>query len=999
MLSLQDVLLKLTAHWTARGAIMAQPFNTEVGAGTANPATTLRVLGPEPWRVAYVEPSVRPDDARYGLNPNRLQTHTQFQVILKPDPGDPQEQYLASLEAIGIDLAAHDIRFVEDNWASPALGAWGLGWEVWLDGLEITQFTYFQQAGSLTLDPISVEITYGIERIVMALQGVSHFKDIEYAPGISYGEAFGQAEYEMSRFYLDDADIDTQQQLFDLHAAEAQAMLDKRLPLPAYYDILKCSHTFNVLDARGVISTAERARAFATMRRLSHEVAKLWVERREDLGHPLGTIAEAPVPERGPLPTITEPQTLLFEIGVEELPPSEVARGQAWLGSTLTERLAATRLEHGAITTYATPRRMIALVAGVTPREPDACETVRGPRFSAAFDADGQPTKAVLGFAGKHGVEPSALERVVVDGKEHVAVARNLPGRTAAEVLSPLLGQLVVDLRSERNMRWADPKLSYARPVRWLLAKLGTETLPVAASALAGGGTTRVQRRAAAPVIDVPSADGYLDLLRANDVVADVAERRALIVAAAQELAASVGGHVDLEAEAALIEEIANLVEAPTPVLGAFAASYLDLPPEILTTVMRKHQRYVPVRGASGLLAHFITFANGACDVPTVTAGNEAVVRARFEDAAFFWKADSEKSIDDLKAGLQKLAFENTLGSMADRAGRIAIGAGAVADAVGLGSDERATLDRASGLAKFDLASQMVIEMTSLAGTMAGYYARSAGEPEGVAQALEDMEHPRTSDDFVAATLPGAILAVADRADLLAGLFAVGANPTGSSDPFALRRAALGLVATLRAFPAFAVVSVSGLLGVAAGAIRSQGVEVTDDSAAAAKTFVDKRFEQSLLDAGNDVDLVTAVLPLADVPSKAVEALTELAKLRGVEAFDGLVEAVQRIRRLVKDAGVDRFDRTLLDGATAVALVEALDVATAALADDQTITGMVAAAPPLVGATQAFLDDVLIMDKDPAVRAARIGLITAVVALASRSRIDWDALARLRGSS
>jgi tetrameric-type glycyl-tRNA synthetase alpha subunit len=223
---MQDALLALTKYWTDRGCMVVQPFNTEVGAGTLNPATILRVLGPEPWRVAYVEPSVRPDDSRYGENPNRLQTHTQFQVVLKPDPGNPQELFLDSLSALGIDIDAHDVRFVEDNWANPATGSWGLGWEVWLDGLEITQFTYFQQAGGMTLDPVSVEITYGIERIMMALQGVSHFKDIAYAPGISYGEAFGQAEYEMSRYYLDDADVESQKRLFEEYANEARRMLD-----------------------------------------------------------------------------------------------------------------------------------------------------------------------------------------------------------------------------------------------------------------------------------------------------------------------------------------------------------------------------------------------------------------------------------------------------------------------------------------------------------------------------------------------------------------------------------------------------------------------------------------------------------------------------------------------------------------------------------------------------------------------------------------------------
>jgi glycyl-tRNA synthetase len=230
LLTMQDALTRLHEYWTEQGCLTVQPMNTEVGAGTLNPATFLRVLGPEPWRVAYVEPSVRPDDARYGENPNRIQTHTQYQVILKPEPGDPQELYLASLAALGIDVHAHDVRFVEDNWASPALGAWGLGWEVWLDGLEITQFTYFQQAGGQNLRPVSVEITYGMERILMALQGVRHFKDIVFAPGITYGEVFGQAEYEMSRYDLDDADVDATRALLDLYAGEAQRMIDLRRP-------------------------------------------------------------------------------------------------------------------------------------------------------------------------------------------------------------------------------------------------------------------------------------------------------------------------------------------------------------------------------------------------------------------------------------------------------------------------------------------------------------------------------------------------------------------------------------------------------------------------------------------------------------------------------------------------------------------------------------------------------------------------------------------------
>src|SRR4051812_2037264 len=400
-LTMQDALIRLTEYWAGQGCAIVQPMNTEVGAGTLNPATALRVLGPEPWKVGYVEPSVRPDDSRYGDNPNRLQTHTQYQVILKPEPGDAQERYLGSLGALGIDLRAHDVRFVEDNWASPALGAWGLGWEVWLDGLEITQFTYFQQSGGVVLDPVSVEITYGMERIIMALQGVGHFKDIVYAPGLSYGEAFGQAEYEMSRYYLDDADVEAGRALFAAYEAEARGMIEAGLPVPAHTYVLKCSHAFNVLDARGAVGTTERASAFARMRTLARDVATLWAARRDELGHPLGDASARPAPAAParPLPEITEPAVLAFELGFEELPPGETGRVAGAVRDSLTELLAATRLRHGAVRVMSAPRRVVAVLEDVQPREDDVEQTVRGPRRSAAYDDEGAPTRAALGFA------------------------------------------------------------------------------------------------------------------------------------------------------------------------------------------------------------------------------------------------------------------------------------------------------------------------------------------------------------------------------------------------------------------------------------------------------------------------------------------------------------------------------------------------------------------------------------------------------------------------
>ncbi|MFC4859314.1 glycine--tRNA ligase [Actinophytocola glycyrrhizae] len=987
---MQDALLALTKYWTDRGCMIVQPFNTEVGAGTLNPATILRVLGPEPWRVAYVEPSVRPDDARYGENPNRLQTHTQFQVILKPDPGDPQEQYLRSLTALGIDIDAHDIRFVEDNWANPATGSWGLGWEVWLDGLEITQFTYFQQAGGMSLDPVSVEITYGVERIIMALQGVSHFKDIQYAPGITYGEAFGQSEYEMSRFYLDDADVETQKRLFADYANEARRMLDARLPVPAHLHVLKCSHTFNVLDSRGAVSTTERARAFARMRGLAREVSALWAERREELGHPLGVSA---LPDAATAPSsfaeVTAPAPLLFEIGTEELPPHEVTRSAAAVRDAVAAKLAATRLDHGEVVAHATPRRIVVLADDVAPREPDAERFVRGPRAQAAFDADGAPTKAAQGFARGQKIDPSELERVEQDGVEYVGVTKTDHGRGALEVLSGVLGEVVAELRADKNMRWNDRKLSFTRPVRWLVALLGDQEIPVTASSLTAGRTTRVHRTAAEPVVPVATAGGYLGFLAEHGIVASGPVRREQILKAARDLAATVGGTIDEGAEAGLIDEITNLVEEPNAILGGFSETYLELPQEILTTVMRKHQRYLPVRTASGeLLPHFVAVANGACDRDAVRAGNEGVLRARYEDASFFWRADLKVAPETMKAGLARLAFEEKLGSMADRAARIAAVAGALGTE--LSTTDRSTLDRAAALAKFDLASQMVIELTSLAGVMAREYAARSGEPKAVAEALFDMERPRSSADRPPATLPGAVLALADRFDMLVGLFAVGAVPTGSSDPFGLRRAAAGVIAILRAHPELSPITLARGLSSAAAQVRAQGIEVRDGTLAEVEEFVVRRYEQQLLDAGHDHRHVAAVLPLAGAPAAAEATLREIEQRAGDAEFAALVAALQRVRRIVPADTRAEYDPAGLtepaEAALHQELVKAKDAMTApALAD------FVLAATPLTAPINTFFDDILVMAEDPGVRAARLGLLATIRDLAAPV-LDWQAL-------
>ncbi|CAD7782871.1 MAG: Glycine--tRNA ligase alpha subunit [Candidatus Methanoperedenaceae archaeon GB50] len=284
---LQEIIFALERFWADQGCIIEQPYDIEVGAGTFHPATFFRVLGPEPWQVAYVQPSRRPTDGRYGQNPNRLQHYYQYQVILKPSPIDVQELYLKSLEKLGIILKEHDIRFVEDDWESPTLGAWGLGWEVWLDGMEITQFTYFQQVGGFDLSPISAEITYGLERIAMYLQEIDNLFEVSWAPGITYGDLHFQEEVEGSKYNFELANVKMLLQLFQFFEKESENLLEAGLVLPGYEYCLKCSHIFNLLDARGAISVAERTQYIARVRRLAHLSAERYLEQREALGYPL----------------------------------------------------------------------------------------------------------------------------------------------------------------------------------------------------------------------------------------------------------------------------------------------------------------------------------------------------------------------------------------------------------------------------------------------------------------------------------------------------------------------------------------------------------------------------------------------------------------------------------------------------------------------------------------------------------------------------------------
>ncbi len=530
-LNFQSIILELQNFWSQQGCMIAQPYYTQVGAGTYNPCTYLRVLGPEPWNVGYVEPSIRPDDGRYGDNPNRLQQHHQFQVILKPDPGNPQEIYLQSLMAIGIDPTEHDIRFVEDNWTSPALGAWGLGWEVWLDGQEITQFTYFQQAGGISLPDVSVEITYGLERIAMTLQNVRHFKDIDFNGSRTYGDIFMNSEREHSTYYFEAADVDNIRQMYDLFEAEANNCLEQGLVLPAHDNVLKCSHTFNILDTRGAIGVTERQYFFGRMRDLSRRVAEAYLAQREEMGFPWlhETDSTTAKTEKTTGKLEEKSADFLLEIGVEELPVADLDSALEQIETSATALFEKSNLSYSEIKVEGTPRRIVVKVKDLEAHQADQEMLIKGPPAKIAFDADGNPTKAAIGFARGKQIPIEALEAREIDGGVYAVAEVHQEGRSSLELLPELLNPMMDAIKFNKSMRWNESGKAFSRPIRWLLCLHGNVIVPCELGNLQAGRVTRGLRFSAHEEFSVTDPAAYDQFMSSQGILLDPAQRKAII--------------------------------------------------------------------------------------------------------------------------------------------------------------------------------------------------------------------------------------------------------------------------------------------------------------------------------------------------------------------------------------------------------------------------------------------------------------------------------------
>jgi glycyl-tRNA synthetase len=988
----QSIIFKLQEFWAAQGCLIAQPYYTQVGAGTMNPATFLRVLGPEPWKAGYVEPSVRPDDGRYGENPNRLQMHYQYQVVLKPDPGNPVELYMQSLEALGIDPRAHDIRLVEDNWEQLAISAWGLGWEIWLDGQEITQFTYFQQVGGQSLDPVAVEITYGLDRILIALNNAAAIWDEPWNETIKYGEVRRQEEYEHSKYYYEVADVDRLRQMYDLYRQEAEACLAQGLVVPAHDYLLKCSHAFGSMDARGAIGVAERQASFSQMRDIARRVSLAYLEQRKELEYPLlkekapASIPPSPSGDSSASPAVTiaaAPSPFLLEVGVEELPATDLDSALAQLRQRLPAWLDDLHLEHGPISISGTPRRLVVFVETLAPRQPDREDLVKGPPAERAFGPDGVPTPAAVGFAKSKGLSPKDLEVRTVEGGKYAFAVVKQAGLPAVEVLAAALPALVAGIKFEKSMRWNASNVAFSRPLRWFVALFGETVVPFEYAGLRSGSLTRGLRPFGSPAITISSAAGYIDTLKNNSIILDVEERRSMIEAGVKKLAASVKGKAILPAE--LLAEVANLVEFPTPLLGSFDQDYLALPNDVLISVMKKHQRYFPVMRDTGaadmdlhpvLLPYFIIIRNGDSQhLDLVVQGNEHVLRARFADANFFVREDIKHKLEDYRPRLSALIFQKKLGSVLDKSDRIEKLTPALSRMLGLEGDEAVFALRAAHLAKADLATRMVVEMTSLQGIMGREYALRSGEAPAVAEAIGEQYRP------IPRTKPGLVVALADRLDSLVSLFSAGLAPTGTRDPFGLRRAAIGVVQPLIEHAvsfdlASAVKSTAALVPLPVDQVIAS--QVLD--------FLAGRLRVVLLEAGYKYDIVDAVLAeQANDPAGAARAIKQLAAWVERKDWNIILPAYARCVRILRSQPDDlssvSVDESLLLEPAERALYEACQ--THVQRRPTSVNEFLSMVEKLIPAINAFFDKVLVMAEDQALKRNRLALLQKVAGLAS----------------
>lgn len=681
---------------------------------------------------------------------------------------------------------------------------------------------------------------------------------------------------------------------------------------------------------------------------------------------------------------MADKHTLAFEIGVEEIPAFDLDSANKQLEKMVPAAFADARIPYDSIEIHSSPRRLIVMAYGVADATEALVEEYKGPAAKIAFDADGNPTKAAIGFARGKGLSPESLERREVNGTEYVFATKNIPATPVADLLPDVLAGFITAIKWPRSCRWAAYREYFVRPVRWIVAMLDDVVLPVSFAGAESSNFTMGHRVLAPGKHTVDTAANLLDVIRAAYVIPTQAERERIIREGVAAIEAETGFTADLPAKTLL--EVVNLSEYPQPLVSTFDEEFLQVPEEIIVDAMLMHQRYFPLYDAAGKLTNkFIIVSNGNPEcAATIIDGNERVVRARLDDAKFFYEEDLKHPLESYIEKLDKVVFQESLGTVRQKAERLEKLACALSADAQLDAADAADAKRAARLCKADLVTNAVIEFTSVQGVMGSYYAAASGETPQVAQAIGQHYQPRFAGDALPDTTVGKLVALADKLDTICGLFAVGQGPTGSSDPFALRRSAIGIVNMLEAgLP----ISLAAAIDESLASFAAQGVAF--DAAAVRAEVVDffvTRTKVMLRDAGVNADTIDAVLAAGveepAVISQRAHALED-ARANDAETFDNLATAYARANNLRKpELGEDVDDALLTDPERALAgAVATAEQAVAAALESDDFAAALSQLAALRAPIDGFFADVMVMDEDAALRDTRLRLLNRFVAV------------------
>lgn len=915
MHTFQDMVLRLTNFWANHGCLFHQPYDLETGAATFNPITFLKVLGPEPYKAAYVEPCRRPQDGRYGQNPNRLQLFHQFQVILKPSPENVLDLYLQSLQVIGFDLSKHDIRFVHDDWESPTLGAWGLGWEVWIDGMEVTQFTYFQSVAGFALKPVTAEIAYGLERLSMLLQNKTNLFDMKYNQHLTYRDVIMQNEIEWSTYNFEKSDANMWFNHFNQFEAEAKRLVESDLPIPAYDFVVKASHAFNMLEARGVISTTERTGYILRIRDLAKLAATGYIASREKLGFPLCRFSEEekqqPSKKISTFSELKPKEPFLFEIGCEMLPAGYISIGQNLLKKGIEDFLKQEKISYSKLENFATPQRIAILIHDLDTISKEVITEKRGPLLSLAFDSEKRLTAQGVGFLKSFNLPTNFsadeirknavknLSIVEINNQEYLFIKSISPARKTAEILKDYLPKLIGEMVFPKNMRWGSFDETFARPIRWIVALIGNEIIPFSFAGIQSDNFTRGHAQYSPEFFAITSTIDYQAILKEHYVIANLNERKANIL---QQLEKIEKSHEAIALKKDRVcNEVVNLVEWPKLIAHHFDAHFLEAPKELLVSEMVEHQRYFPLEDSSGKLKPIFVMTLDHEPSPEIFDNNKKVLSARLSDGVFLYQQDLKHSLESYLEKLKTVLFQKDLGTIYQKVERLQIQANLFHHLLKLGSKER--IHRSALLCKADLATNLVKEFPELQGIVGKIYALKQNENEEVAEAIYEHWLPNAENGPIPQTPTGIVLSLADKFDNIIGYYSVGLRPTSSSDPYALRRQTLGILKILTQHK----LSLN-LHRAMTDIYKNFSSHNGDSMIAEILDFFKNRMKTLMEDYGHKKDSIEAILAANfSNPYDDLRRIQALEEIRKEDNFTKLIEVYKRLKGQVEKADLHHF--------------------------------------------------------------------------------------------